>query len=220
MGARRLSDLFSFADVFASRYGAEASGGEAELVTLSLRDAGEEDGQDDDDVEVWSMAPVLYRPAAPDDKGKCQVVTTDVGGQKMALASRDLRAATAAGALNEGDAAFCCPSSKVALRCNADNSIALMQQGESADAFITIQPDGTIVMGNAYGQLEIGPNGVQMFAADGTSMTLGGGAFHVLASQAFVQAGVVGMGPTGGKVPLTFAPTSGIAMPFPNFLLG
>jgi hypothetical protein len=212
-------DSLNFVDVFETLWGSTDTGGTGEVVTCQVRGAGEEDGQDARDVELWSQGCIAYRPAKPDGDGKCQLLTVPIGSQLLAIASRDSRADKATGALNEGDAAFCSPTGKVALRCNADGSCSMLKQGESADAYISIQKDGTILIGNEWVQLELGPNGFQVFnKVTGEAMALGGGFFNVVAPNGALQCGGLSLG-VGAAVPLTFAPASGVGKPAPNILI-
>jgi len=218
MGAQRSQDTFDFVDVFETMYGSDASGGGASVVTCQVRDAGEPDGQDGRDVELWGMGCVVYRPAKPDANGKCQLLVTPIGSQPVAIASQDSRAAKAAGAMNEGDAAFCSPTGKVAVRCNADNSFAILRQGSAADAFFLIEKDGSIKFGNQWGMFTLDSDGFSMISAAGEALTLGGGSFQVLAAKGVIGTGTVALGATASR-PLTFAPVSGIAGPAPNIFV-
>ena len=203
---RSAADLFNFSDVFQSMWGDAPTGGAGEVVTVELRDAGATDGQTGDEVELLGQAPLLYRPKAPDDGGRCQVLTLEVGGRKIGLASRDSRATRASGALNEGDVALVCPSSKVALRLNDDNSISLLQQGEEADTFLRFETDGTILIGNQWGQLQLGADGFQVLLASGEVFSLGGDQAVIQAGQCALNAGALLLG-VGAAVPLCLVPT-------------
>lgn len=186
----RGADLFDFSDVFETMWGASPSGGEEEMVSLQLRDAGQADGQTGRDVELWAHAPVLYRPAPPSDDGKCQVLTVRAGPSPLAIASRDSRAPAAAGALNPGDAAYCSPTGKVALRCNADGSISLTKQGKEFDSVIKIESDGALFMACPWGQFQFSEEGLllQVKTAKG-EMALGmdGAQFNVTGLQAVLN---------------------------------
>ena len=57
-------------DVFSSSFGTDASDGGPEIPTVSLRRAGEDEGSDQDEADIWSAYGFAYRPAAPDDKGE------------------------------------------------------------------------------------------------------------------------------------------------------
>jgi hypothetical protein len=191
----------NFQDCYASEFGSDATGGAHEIPTVDVRRAGEEDGKDGEQVELFEHCCVAYRPADPTEDGACQVLTADAGGTPIAIASRDLRIGKATGALNAGDAAFASPVGKVAFRSNADGTGAVIQQGETADAFISFGKDGTLIFGNQYGQFELGPNGFQVCLANGTAFGLGPDGFSVFAATCALQSGSVALG-VGASKPL------------------
>lgn len=206
MGAKRIGDLFDFSDVFETMYGSEATDGGGEVVTCQVRNPDEAEGQTGADVEMWGPACVVYRPAPPDAKGKCQLLTTPIGPSLVAIASRDSRTADATGAMNAGDAAFCSPTGKVALRANADGSIAMIKQGESVDSLVSIEKDGTILAANEFGQFELGPNGFQVMLPSGESIIVKKGKIQFSAPQIVLAGGSVALG-IGAAVPLASVPT-------------
>lgn len=218
MSARTLGSLFDFADVFASVWGDDDTGGKAEVVTVSLRDVGEPDGAEATKAPTWGMGCVAYRPAPPTDDGKCQALTVSIGGQPHVIATQDARISKAIGALNAGDAAFASPTGKNALRSNADGSIAMIHQGESGDSGIGINKDGTISLFTPDVILSLGPDGLLITTKAGEQMALGDKVFQVVALQGFIRCGVVGLGPAPA-VPLTFAAASGVVKPAPNVLV-
>jgi len=197
---------FDFADVFDSMWGNESTGGADEIPTCSIRRTGEDDGKDGDDVELWGQGCIVYRPADPTDDGRCQLLVAKVGSRPVAIASRDLRASQAAGAMNKGDAALVSPTGKNAFRANADGSISILQQGESTDAFLTFEKDGTIIFGNPWGQFELGPNGFLMTTITGEALAVGGGFVNALAPTVALSGGSVMLGATAA-VPLALIPT-------------
>jgi hypothetical protein len=211
MGAKRIGDLFDFSDVFASMYGSEATGGAGEIVTCHVRNAGEADGdgQTGTDVEMWGPACVVFRPKAPDAKGKCQLLTTPIGPALIAIGSRDSRTADATGAMNAGDAAFCSPTGKVALRCNDDGSIAMIKQGETSDSYHVCEADGSWKTGNEWGQYSLGPDGFKVILAGGQAFSLTEKGFTLIAPDANFCVGTIELG-LGAAVPLCANPLTPI----------
>jgi hypothetical protein len=227
MGAKRLGDVFNYQDVFESAYGSEATGGAGEIVTCSTREPEQTEGQTGTDVEMWGPACVVFRPKAPDAKGKCQLLTTPIGPALIAIGSRDSRTAEATGAMNAGDAAFCSPTGKVALRCNDDGSISLLKQGENFDSVFSIEKDGTILGTNEWCQFEAGPNGFQVMLPTGESIIVKPGKIQLAAPQVVLNGAVVALG-IGASVPLGAipatslppgAPCFGIPHPLPTILV-
>ncbi len=200
-----------FADVFASFYGSEATGGAGEIVTCQTRDAGEadEDGQTGTDVEMWGPGCVVFRPKEPDAKGKCQLLTVPVGPLAVAIGSRDSRAAEATGAMNAGDAAFCSPTGKVAFRANDDGSIAMIKQGAEVDSYHVCEKDGSWKMGCPWGQMEFGPDGFKVILASGQALSLTKDGFTVIAPNANFCCGTIALG-LGAAVPLCANPLTPI----------
>lgn len=210
---------FDFADVFESMWG-NASPTSGEMATVNLREVGETSGIDAKGCEMWGPAPLVYRPAPPDADGKCQALTTEIGGRTIVLGTQDPRSAKATGALNTGDVALCSPTGKNVLRLNAtgEAGIALVQQTKGDDAGIAIQRDGTIVLYNQWGIIELGSGGFVVTLKTGQQMSLDATAFQCVAPQGFVRCGVVGLG-VAPAVPLTFAAPSGVAKPAPNIFV-
>lgn len=213
-----MSTWIDWVDVTESTFSKDASGGEAQVVTCAVRDAGQEDGQTGRDVEVWGLGCIVYRPAPPDDKGKCQAAVATVGGARVIVATRDTRAATAVGDLGAGDAAFCAPTSKSALIAKADGSIALLQQGDEADAMVVLEKDGAIILRNKWGQIQLDENGFAVVLTSGESFELAPASAQITADVVKIAGGVVALG-AAAAVPLTFAPTSGVVKPAPNILI-
>ncbi len=206
---------FDFTDVFESLWGSDPTGGKGEVATVNLREAGEEEGATEDGLEVWGTGCVVYRPAKPTDKGKCQAMVASVGGRRVVVATQDLRANECTGAMNDGDAAFCSPTGRNVLKMGGAGGIHLVQQTDSDDASIAIEKDGTILQANQYGVVELGPNGFVVTLASGEQFQLTQGYAQIVAPQAFMRAGCVGLG-LAPAVPLTFAAPSGVAKPAPS----
>lgn len=189
-------------DVSESHFGADPTGGAEEIVTVDLRAAGEQDGTDANAAEVWAGGyGFTSRPAAPDGDKACQAIAVDAAGKRIVIAMRDTRGADAHGALNAGDVAMW-STGKNAIRLNADKSIGIIQQGDDSDAALSIEPDGTIILRNAYGQIELGPNGFQVFTKTGEAFQLGAGSANFLAPTFAAQCGTIALG-VGAAVPLT-----------------
>jgi hypothetical protein len=204
-------------DIIASLWASATTGGEVEASTVDLRAAGEKDGLDEREAEIWSHYGLAYRPPAPDDKHTCQALTLPLAGRRAVVATRDTRAADAAGALNEGDVALWSVG-KNAVRVNADGSMALLLQGESTDAMISIEKNGAIILRNEWGQLELGPKGFQVLTTDGASIVAGQGKCQMMAPQCLIAGGSVGLG-VAPTTPLTFAPASGVPKPSPSIFV-
>lgn len=202
----------SIMDAFATRYGGEATGGTEDIVTLSLRDAGTEDGQTADEAELWMHGCMQYRPAAPDDDGKCQVLTAQIGPSRVAFASRDSRASKVFGALNEGDSVFGSPTGGGMFRANGDGSVGFRKVGKNGapDSWVHIESDGDIICGNAAGQWELSQeSGFLVALQDGTFMQLSGKTgFVISAPTCSLAAGSVALG-VGAAVPLASVPITG-----------
>ena len=194
-----------FYSVFSSDFSTEATDGTIELVTCQLRDVGEEEGSDAEDVEIWSHGPIVYRPDDPSDDGECQALVMDEAGKKLILATRDTRIAALAGAFNAGDAAFCgagpkCPR----LLTKKSGAVTLYQTGDTVDSYCGIDDDGSIVMGNQWGALSIGPDGITLqwgslgICLNATGVTITGPIINL-------QGGGIYLG-VGASVPLAVAP--------------
>ena len=197
-----------FSDVFDTMFGNTTTGGAAEIVTLNTRSAGDSDGQTGDDVEYWSHGCMVYRPADPDGDGKCQVMTRQVGGRKIAVASQDSRAKVF-GALNKGDACFGSPTGGGMFRANADGSTGFRRVGKdgAADAWRQTEKDGTQITGNEWGQYELSKEGFVVSLADGTFFQVKAGEIICGAAKISLP-GTVGLGPSP-SVPLAPAPITG-----------
>lgn len=209
--------MFKFFDIAGSNFSAESSGGEAEVTTADLREVGEENGVDVSAAELWAHYGLAYRPPASAGKNRCQALAVPIAGGRAVIATRDARSSEAAGALNDGDVALWSVG-KNAVRVNADGSIALIQQGASTDAMIAIQKNGSIVLSNQWGQIELGPKGFLVVTADGCSLKAGQAQCQMLAPQCFVTGGVVGLG-VAPAAPLTLQPLTGVTKPAPNIFI-
>lgn len=192
-------------DVFSSSFGTDASDGGPEIPTVSLRRAGEDEGSDQDEADIWSAYGFAYRPAAPDAKGATQVVADFVAGRWSVIASRDTRGADVFGALNEGDVAVW-SIGKNAVRLNADGSISLFKQGESADSAVAIGKDGVISLMNEWGMIQLGPDGFSVILASGQGFSLGPEGMNVIGPTCAIQCGAIFLG-VGASVPLVSVPT-------------
>ena len=202
-----------YSTAFDATYSDKASGGDTTLVTTSIRDGDDQDGQTGTDVEVWGQAPVLYVPADPDDGGSCQALTTEIGGVPLCLATRDLRAVDAMPALPRGGAAFVCPTGRGGFFSNPDGSMGMLQRGVSGakDALLVFEPDGTFNLSTPWGQMVLGPDGWQVILANGQCIAIGADAFTVTGTQASIATSSVALGATaaaplaavsGGVVPV------------------
>lgn len=207
-----MSQIF---DVFSSSFGSDASNGGPEIPTVSLRRAGEEDGSDQDEADIWSDYGFAYRPAAPDAKGATQVVADFVAGRWSVIASRDTRGADIYGALNEGDVAVW-SIGKNAVRLNADGSISLFKQGATVDSAVAIGDDGAITLLNEWGVVQLGSDGFSVTLASGQMLSLGPDGFNVSAPSAGLSVGAFSFG-AGASTPLavTPCPTGGFVVSKP-----
>ena len=192
-------------DVFSSSFGTDASDGGPEIPTVSLRRAGEDEGSDQDEADIWSAYGFAYRPAAPDDKGATQVVADFVAGRWSVIASRDTRGADIYGALNEGDVAVW-SIGKNAFRANASGSISMFKQGTSVDSAVAIGDDGAITLLNEWGVVQLGKDGFSVTLASGQMLSLGPDGFNVSAPKCALQCGAIALG-VGAAVPLASVPT-------------
>jgi len=205
-------------DISETKWGSSDTGGEAEVVTCTLRAAGESDGQVELAADVWGAYGLSYRPASPKAGAVCQAITYTAGGKRHVIATRDTRGGDIHGALNDGDVCLWSVG-KCMVRCNADGAIAMIQRGLTddarLDARVGIEPDGTIILSNEWLQIEAGKNGFVVTLATGEQLQLGAQFFQAVAAQGFMRTGVVGLGPAPSK-PLTTG--SGAAVPIPNIL--
>lgn len=203
-----------YGTLFAATYSAEASGGEATLVTASLRDGDDDEGQTGHTVEVWGQAPVVYVPDDPDDGGRCQALTVQLGGNPVAIATRDLRAAKAVPGLSKGDAAFCCPTGRVTFLAKKDGTVGMMQrgEGETPDSLVLLEPDGAFSVTTPFGQIILDAQGFRVIGPNGEAMGLGANDFTVTATSASLACASVALG-VGAAVPLAVAPLLPAATP-------
>lgn len=201
----------NFADVFDTVFGNESTSGGEEIVTLKLREAGAEDGQIADDTEMWGMGCALYRPKAPDDDGKCQALVAQIGPRKVAIATRDSRASKRFGALNEGDAVYGSPTGGGMFRANDDGSTSMRvaDPDGTQKAFFAIEADGTLLLGNEWGHIELGAEGF-MVCLKGSSeyLSLKPGEFTASAPACTLAGASVALG-IGASKPLAAAPITG-----------
>lgn len=208
-----MSDLdYDFGDVFDTVYGNDTTGGADKVMTMSTREVGDTDGQTADDVELWMHGCMVYRPADPTDDGKCQVLMVQTGARKVGIASRDLRSQKTFGDVNKGDAAFGSPTGGVVLRCNADGSGGLRHSdpGDGPDAYLQLEKDGTWIIGNQWGQIELGDAGFVVVLATGESLSLTKEGFSCSGKCAALQTSSVALG-AGASVPLAAVPITGTA---------
>lgn len=196
-------------DVFSSSFGTDASDGGPEIPTVSLRRAGEDDGSDQDEADIWSAYGFAYRPAAPDAKGATQVVADFVAGRWSVIASRDTRGADVFGALNEGDVVVWSIGG-VALRMNADGSTSLFKknEGETPDAFVSIASDSAITLCNEWGTIQISSDGISLMLNDGSAglQISAADGVNIVGQKAAFQVGSISLG-VGASVPLCIIPT-------------
>lgn len=198
--------FFDVADIFESKWSADEAGGEAEVLTCSLREAGEADGTNERDAEVWGQYGFTSRPKAPDEDGKCQALTSMVGGRKAVIATRDTRGPANHGALKEGDVAMWSVG-KNAVRCNADGSIALLKQGESEDSGIVIDKDGALSIFTPFGIIQLNADGFAVILKEGgTCLSLTKSDITLSGTKCSLSAGVIALG-VGAAVPLAVQPT-------------
>lgn len=196
-----------YGTTFGATYSTAASGGDATLVTTSLRDGDDEEGQTGHEAEVWGVAPVVYVPDDPTDAGACQALTTDIGGQPVCLGTRDLRAVGAIPALGRGDAAFVCPTGRGGVIVQKDGSITLLQRGTGGrkDALLVMEPDGAFNVSTPFGQIVLDADGFRVILASGECFTLGGTQFVASATSISLSGATVGLG-VGASVPLAAVP--------------
>lgn len=207
-------------DISETKWGSSDTGGEAEVVTCTLRAVGESEGQVELAADVWGAYGLSYRPASPKDGAVCQAVCYTAGGKRHVIATRDTRGGEIHGALNDGD--MCMWSvGKNMLRCNADGAIAMIQRGLTddarLDARVGIEPDGTIVLSNEFGQAELGANGFVVTLASGEQFQIGPGVFNVGAPTISLKgAASIGVAPVNPVAAII----AGSPAPFPGLLVG
>lgn len=194
-------------------FDSDPTGGKQKVASCNLRLAGEQDGTDEKKAEMWGHYGLAYRPALPVGDDRCQAMAVVVSGKRVVTATRDLRGADCHGALNAGDVALWSVG-KNTLRLNADGSCSLLKQGDTADSGISIEKDGSIRIFSPFGMMTLDENGWSFFTASGQAMVLNKEAFQVLAPQAFLQAGVVGLGPAPSKPLCTGAGPAAVPIPY------
>ncbi len=199
---------WTFVDAYDSVWGSGESGGEAELVTASIRRSGEPEGQDGDAVEMFGHACIAYRPADPDKGGVCQMLVGTMGGQAYAFATRDLRLSAVAPALGKGDMAIGAPTGKTTFISKADGSAAIFKKGETADAGISIEKDDRILMFNQWGTISLGPQGFMVSLATGQLFHLAPSGCQVMAPTFAAKCGNIALGVAASR-PLAAAPITG-----------
>lgn len=200
---------FGFYDIFETGFGSSATGGAVELVTCQIRRAGEEEGVDARDVEIWGHYGFTSRPAAPDGAKRCQTIAADIGGRKVALWTSDVRGSEHFGKLSAGDVALWSVG-KNALRLNNDGSIAAINRTNNADSLMMIEKNGQITMLNEWGKMTLGPEGFSVVLSNGAMFSLTKTGFTVQCQQLSLNTSSVGLG-VGAAVPL-----SAVFLPIPG----
>jgi hypothetical protein len=203
-----------YSTLFGATYADAAAGGEATLVTASLRDGDDEDGQVGHEAEVWGVAPVVYLPDDPDADGACQALTTLIGGTPVCLGTRDLRAVKAIPGLGKGDAAFVCPTGRGGFLSKKDGTMGLMQRGADggSDSLLLLEPDGAFNLTTPHGQIVLDAEGFRIILANGQAFNLGGENFTVTGIGANIETATVALG-MGAAVPLQAASAGALAVP-------
>ncbi len=178
---------------------------------------GEEEGFDFDGVPAVGQGGLVCRPAPPDADGQVEAIVADEGGSPVIVGMRDTRADKVAGNLDEGDYCYTSPQGRCGLWCKGSGVVSLRKDGAGGgtDAFIQIEADGKILMGNQWGGAELGPNGWLFYTATGEAITLTAGLFQALAAQVALASATTSLHAAAAR-PLTFIPTSGVAGPAPN----
>lgn len=202
-------------DIFSSAWGSDSTEGAVQIATAALRRAGEEEGSDGEDAEIWSHYGVSYRPPDPSDDKSTQALTLEVAGRPVIFATRDVRGADIHGDLNAGDVALW-SIGKVCLRLNADGSISMFKQGATVDSAVAIGDDGAITLLNEWGVVQLGSDGFSVTLASGQMLSLGPDGFNVSAPSAGLSVGSFAFG-AGASTPLavTPCPTGGFVVSKP-----
>lgn len=213
--------FLSFQDVFSSRFGGDETGGALEIVTLAIRRAGEDEGRHGDGVECWDGPCIVYRPDDPDpdsEEDRCQVLSLEASGRPVVIGGRDPRLLRSAGALNKGDVAVVgWGRGKVLLKKTGAVTLYQDAEGEGGvDAYMGIDVDGTIVIGNQWGAITI--------QKDALTLTFGANQIAISAdtitqiAQTLNSAVAVNKLWMGAKAPLMSVPTVPITgTPTPAF---
>lgn len=205
--------IIDWCDCFDSHFGADETNGGPEVATADVRLVGSTDGAYATGCELWAHYGFAYRPPDPDGDKRCQAIVYDAGGTRIILASRDVRGADSHGALNKGDVALW-STGKNTFRLNAGGGISMLQQTDDADASISIEKDGTIILANRYGAMSLGADGFTVTLATGEQIALGEAIFQAFAPQGFVRCGVVGLGPAPSKPLDTGAGAAAVPIPY------
>lgn len=157
-------------------------------------------GQEDEGVDApgatsFGCPGIVCRPAPPDDAGQCEAITVDNGGDTLIVGMRDGRAAAVAGSLEPGDYCYLSPQGRCGLWCKATGVVSLRKDGSggTTDAFVQIEADGTIKLGNQWAGAEFGPNGVKINFGS-TIFELGDGYAQITANEINLTGGAIGLG--------------------------
>ncbi len=200
-------------DVFAVRGTTYAEG----QTLYDLANPGEDEGVDVPQAPAFGVYGLVSRPSAANDNGLCEAITADVGGTNVVVATRDTRAESVVGKLAEGDVALWSVGNNcVLLKANGTVSIRHNAAAGGADAWIQIESDGAIKIGNAGGGIEITTAGkVTIYGSGGEAMAIGGGSVALTAPEVKLQSATTMLHAAAAR-PLSFIPTSGVAGPALN----
>lgn len=186
--------MFLRDDVYVVRGTAPSEDGSG--VTHDLSWPGQEgEGVDAPEATIYGLPGIVCRPAPPDDDGQCEAIAVDNGGDTAIVAMRDTRALAVAGALDPGDYCYLSPQGRCGLWCKGDGTLSLRKDGVggSTDAFVQIESDGTLRLGNQWGGIEIGPGGAKVHFGS-TILELGDGYAQITASEINLTGGAIGLG--------------------------
>lgn len=114
--ANRMRGLFRFARIISSTQS------EAKTVGVKIELPDGQAGADDN--EVWSGAPLLFRPAAPSIEGKCEALCFDIGDRKVVIATKERRWQLS----------------------TADGEVIMRAMGPGAPAYVHLKPDGSAII--------------------------------------------------------------------------
>lgn len=196
-------------DIFSSAWGSDSTEGAVQIATAALRRAGEEEGSDGEDAEIWSHYGLSYRPADPSGDKSTQALKLEVAGRPVIFATRDVRGADIHGDLNAGDVVVWSIGG-VALRMNADGSTSLFKknEGETPDAFVSIASDSAITLCNEWGTIQISSDGISLMLNDGSAglQISAADGVNIVGQKAAFQVGSISLG-VGASVPLCIIPT-------------